>query len=254
MCIVLLDWQPGSALPLAVAANRDEFHGREAEPARWRGDVFCGLDKQAGGTWLGIHRDGRFAVVTNFREPIAERTAGDWSRGRLPQAFLESRQSPEGFCREMQQQQQHYAGFNLLVGDRDQLWYLGNRGAPPRPVTPGRHGLSNGLLDDAWPKVERGKRRLGDSLRQGADLHALLAVVNDRHQPDDSELPDTGVPGELERLVAPIFIRSHSYGTRASSAVLLPARGEPRMAEQNWRPDGQPQGPVRESRKSEVES
>ena len=90
MCIVLFDWQPDSETPLRVAANRDEFHGRPAEPARWRGDIFCGLDLTAGGTWLGIHRNGRFAVVTNYREPITDRQPGERSRGLLPTAFLES--------------------------------------------------------------------------------------------------------------------------------------------------------------------
>lgn len=245
MCIVLFDWRPGAATPLTVAANRDEFHAREAEPARWRGDIYCGLDKRAGGTWLGIHRDGRFAVITNFREPIADREAGERSRGLLPQGFLESRDSPEAFCRTLEGEQRHYAGFNLLVGDRESLWYLGNRGAPARAVAPGLHGLSNGLLDDPWPKVERGKRRLAAAIEAGAGLRELLAVVDDRHQPADADLPDTGVPLALERLVAPIFIRSPEYGTRASSAVTLFADGEPAMAEQGWRPDGEPDGPAR---------
>ena len=148
MCIVLFDWRPGAATPLSVAANRDEFHARPTEAARWRGGVFCGLDIRAGGTWLGIHRDGRFAVITNFREPIAEPGGGERSRGLLPQAFLESRDSPEAFCAALADEQHHYAGFNLLVGDRRTLWYLSNRGAAPRPVDPGLHGLSNGLLDE----------------------------------------------------------------------------------------------------------
>lgn len=245
MCIVLFDWRPGSQRPLTVAANRDEFHAREAEPARWRGPMFHGLDKRAGGTWLGIHRDGRFAVITNFREPIADRDSGERSRGLLPQAFLESRESPEDFCRALEGEQHHYAGFNLLVGDRESLWYVGNRGAPARAVAPGLHGLSNGLLDDPWPKVLRGKRRLAATLDADADLRGLLAVVDDRYQPADAELPDTGVPLELERLVAPIFIRSPEYGTRASSAVILFAEGEPTMAEQGWGPNGEPDGPVR---------
>ncbi|MCU5787270.1 NRDE family protein [Alloalcanivorax marinus] len=250
MCIVLFDWRPDTARPLAVAANRDEFHARPAEPARWRGPVFHGLDLTAGGTWLGVHRDGRFAVITNFREPLTERGAGERSRGLLPQAFLQGDQGPEAFCRALRAEQTHYAGFNLLVGDHQSLWYLSNRGAPPQPVAPGLHGLSNGLLDDPWPKVERGKARLAEALATGGDLDALLGVVNDRHQPDDDALPDTGVSTELERLVAPVFIQSERYGTRASSAVTVPARGEPAMAEQSWRPDGEPDGPPRYSSQS----
>lgn len=245
MCIVLFDWRPDASIPLTVAANRDEFHARPAEPARWRGEVFCGLDLRAGGTWLGIHRRGRFAVVTNFREPIAERTVGERSRGLLPQAFLDSKLDPQAFCRALEAEQQHYGGFNLLVGDRHQLWYLGNRGAPAQPVAPGLHGLSNGLLDASWPKVERGKARLAEAMQHGAGLPELLEVVHDPHQPAEDELPHTGVPEDLERLVAPVFIQSDLYGTRASSAVRLHADGQVEMAEQNWRPDGQPDGAAR---------
>ncbi|MCG8393149.1 MAG: NRDE family protein [Pseudomonadales bacterium] len=248
MCIVLFDWRPASPTPLRMAANRDEFHARPAEAARWRGDIFCGLDIKAGGTWLGIHRNGRFAVVTNYREPIAERQPGERSRGLLPQAFLESELSPETFCRQLAEEQHHYGAFNLLVGTADSLWYLGNRGAPPQAVTPGIHGLSNGLLDDAWPKVRRAKQRLADAIHAGGSLEQLLNVVNDPHQPDDSELPDTGVGIELERLVAPVFIQSDTYGTRASSAVILDRELGPMMLEQCWRPDGQPDGNLHASR------
>lgn len=246
MCIVLFRWQPGDAYPLAVSANRDEFHQRPAEPARWRGDVFCGLDLRAGGTWLGIHRDGRFAVVTNYREPVAERTVGELSRGLLPQAFLESHQSPELFCLSLEAEEHLYSGFNLLVGDRESLWYLSNRGPAAQPVKPGLHGLSNGVLDDPWPKVERGKQRLARAL-EGAppntpSLRDLLGVVVDPYQPPEEDLPDTGVERELERLVAPIFIQSQQYGTRASSAVLLPREGAPMMREQCWRADGEADG------------
>lgn len=244
MCIVLLDWQPDTDTPLRVAANRDEFHARPAEPARWRGDIFCGLDLTAGGTWLGIHRNGRFAVVTNYREPITDRQPGERSRGLLPTAFLESSASPEQFAHELAAEQEHYGAFNLLVGTPESLWYLGNRGAPPQPVTPGIHGLSNGLMDDPWPKVKRAKHNLRNALNQGGELERLLAVVNDRHQPADDELPDTGVGIDLERLVAPVFIHSATYGTRASSAVILDRNSGPAMQEQNWNPDGSPAGPI----------
>lgn len=244
MCIVLFDWQPDSETPLRVAANRDEFHGRPAEPARWRGDIFCGLDLTAGGTWLGIHRNGRFAVVTNYREPITDRQPGERSRGLLPTAFLESSASPEQFAHALAEEQQHYGAFNLLIGTPESLWYLGNRGARPQAVPPGLHGLSNGLMNDPWPKVKRAKRNLEAALEKGGALEQLLAVVNDRQQPADSELPNTGVGMDLERLVAPVFIQSPTYGTRASSAVVLHRQGSPQMMEQGWLPDGSPAGPV----------
>jgi len=230
-----------------MAANRDEFHARPAEPARWRGDIFCGLDLTAGGTWLGIHRHGRIAVVTNYREPIAERQTGERSRGLLPLAFLEGNDSPERFCQALAEEQHHYGAFNLLVSTPESLWYIGNRGAPPQAVTPGVHGLCNGLLDDPWPKVQRAKQRLAHALTVDSSPEQLMEVVNDHYQPPDSELPDTGVGMELERLVAPVFIQSPGYGTRASSVVELSRHSDPIMLEQGWLPDGTADGSLRRS-------
>lgn len=246
MCIILFAWQTHRDYPLVVAANRDEFHHRPAEPADWRNGVWCGLDKKAGGTWLGVDRQGRFAAITNFREPVADQTPGRVSRGDLPLAFLRGEETPRDYMRRVEDEQDDFAGFNLLVGNREQLWYFSNRSADgATEVSAGLHGMSNGLLDDPWPKTLRGKSLLGQALDQGVSREALLALLQDRWQPEDEELPDTGVDLATERLVAPIFIHSQGYGTRASSAVLVPEKGEPLTAEQSWGPDGEPLEAVR---------
>jgi uncharacterized protein with NRDE domain len=238
MCIVLLSWQPARRPALVVAANRDEFHARPAEPARWRGEIFCGLDLVAGGTWLGVTRGGRFAAVTNFREPVAGRESGARSRGELPMAFLRDGESAEAFVQHIAREQDAYGPFNLLVGDGDALWQLSNRSGVVGPVTPGVHGLSNGRLDEPWPKVEQGRARLGELLSRGVDEGALLSLLRDDTCPPDADLPNTGVGLELERLVAPIFIRSTAYGTRASSVVTLSKGAPPTFVEESWAPDG----------------
>lgn len=238
MCIILFDWQPDTDTALSVAANRDEFHHRPAEAARWRGDLLCGLDLEAGGTWLGVTRQGRFAAVTNFREPIADRTAGNRSRGMLPLGFLESQLPAADYLATLAPEQQEYGAFNLLVYDGASLWYMSNRGADPQPVTPGVHALSNGLLDTDWPKTRRGAALMADALGAEDPRQSLLDLLTDDALPDDDELPDTGVGLELERLVAPIFIRSATYGTRASTAVQLGRTGL-FLAEQRWGPSGQ---------------
>ena len=238
MCIILFAWQQHTDYPLVVAANRDEFHHRPAEAVRWRGDLLCGLDLAAGGTWLGMTRAGRFAAVTNFREPIQDRTPGNRSRGMLPLGFLESDDSPQRWLQQLQPEQEQYGGFNLLVSDGDSLWYMGNRGADPQPVAPGIHALSNGLLDTEWPKTRRGKQLMGEALANGASPDMLLEILADDHLPDDNALPDTGVGVELERLVAPIFIQSAAYGTRASTAVRLHRSGGFDFTEQRWQPGG----------------
>lgn len=238
MCIVLFQWQPDSDTPLILAANRDEFHARPAEAARWRGDIFCGLDLRAGGTWLGVSRDGRFATVTNYREPLEQQQPGNLSRGDLPLGFLQGTLSPQDYCQQVAKHQGDYGPFNLLVGDRRSLWYLGNKGAAPQAVTPGLHGLSNGLMDMPWPKVERGKALLQKAIDTHADEDALLAILRDQQRPEPDELPDTGVPHEMERLLSSIFIVSPAYGTRASTLLKLAAKGEPWVSEYNWTPDG----------------
>lgn len=242
MCIVLFAWQHHARYPLVVAANRDEFHHRPAEPARWRGDMLCGLDLSAGGTWLGVTRDNRFAVVTNFREPVEDSTRGSRSRGDLPMGFLEGDADPERYARQIAAEQDAYGPFNLLVGNARELWYLSNRGAEPQPVPPGIHGLSNGLLDTPWPKVERGKQHLTRALGEDGHHEPLLEILQDEWVPDDHWLPDTGVGIDMERLVAPIFIRTRQYGTRASSVVHLREDAPPKFVEQRWSPEGQADG------------
>jgi uncharacterized protein with NRDE domain len=238
MCIVLFAWQAHPDYPLVVAANRDEFHHRPAEPARWRGDLLCGLDLVAGGTWLGISREGRFAAVTNYREPIADRTPGNRSRGMLPLGFLESGLAPMEYLARLAPEQQEYGGFNLLVCDGRELAWMSNRGAPPQTVAPGVHALSNGQLDTDWPKTRRGRALLEQAMCQGPTSSALLAMLEDSLLPDDEALPDTGVGLEMERLVAPIFIQSAAYGTRASTAVCQRVDGSLTFAEQRWQPGG----------------
>jgi uncharacterized protein with NRDE domain len=234
VCVILFQWQPDNDTPLILAANRDEFYARPTEAARWREDIFCGIDLRAGGTWIGITRQGRFAAVTNFREPIQEPTPGQLSRGELPWQFLHESTSPEDYVKLVARRQQRYGPFNLLVGTHQSLWYVSNRGAAPQAVAPGIHGLSNGLLDTPWPKVLRGKQLLANVIKQGASETGLLAVLTDRYQPDEADLPQTGVPDALEKLVAPIFVASAQYGTRCSTLLKLSSAGNPEIQEHRW--------------------
>ena len=116
MCLIVVGWRVHPDFPLVVAANRDEFHARPTAVANfWANapEVIAGRDLEAGGTWLGITRSGRFAAVTNVREPGAAK--GLHSRGRLTQAFLEGRQSAADHVGRIEMGD--YSGFNLLVGD-----------------------------------------------------------------------------------------------------------------------------------------
>lgn len=243
MCTILFAWQTDPKLPFLAAANRDEFHQRPTQAAHWQGDIFCGIDLRAGGTWMGIHRQGRFAAVTNFRESAL--VAGEKSRGDLAMSFLSSHASPADFCRQLDSTQMEYGPFNLLVSDGTTLWYMSNRGAAPRALESGFYGLSNGLINDPWPKVTTGVAALRQHLHAGDSQ--LFTILTNSQQPADKDLPNTGVGIDMERMVAPLFIQAGEYGTRSSAVVRLNAAGQWSMAEQSWDAEGNASGPIHSS-------
>lgn len=238
MCLIALSWQSHPGHPLVVAANRDEFYGRPSLPARFWEDaphVLGGRDLQAGGTWLGLTRHGRFAALTNIREP--GRPAGRLSRGLLAAGFLNGQQSPMDYLADVARQGQDYSGFNLLVADRDTLGWYNNRDDEVTQLPPGIYGLSNASLDTPWPKVRRLTRRFRDSLQAEASADSLLALLADHEPAADAELPDTGIGLPMERLLSSCFIRSPQYGTRASTVVMI-SEQRARLMEQSFDHDG----------------
>jgi uncharacterized protein with NRDE domain len=220
-----------------IAANRDEFYDRPTAPAAWWNDapILAGRDLEAGGTWLGVSRGGRVALVTNVREGVA--SSGESSRGELVRRYLESRADPESWLATIDRDR--YGGFNLVVGDGGRLWYASNRtSAPPCPIDDALHALSNAGLDTPWPKVLRARAAFAAALgRREGDLEALFALLADCDRPPDDALPDTGVGLEIERLLSTAFIRSSLYGTRASTLVSL-GSDEIVFVERRFGPDG----------------
>src|SRR6476619_2713363 len=127
MCLIVVAWRAHARLPLVVAANRDEWRERPAEPAHWWPDhprILAGRDLQAGGTWMGITREGRFAAVTNFRDPSDKRSTA-LSRGTLVADYLLRDEPPARFLASLAARARDYNGFNLILGDRSSLWYFG---------------------------------------------------------------------------------------------------------------------------------
>lgn len=178
MCLILVAWKVHPEVPLAVAANRDEFHARPAARAAFwedRPDILAGRDLQAGGTWMGVSRGGRFAAVTNYRggtEPSAAE-----SRGSLVTRYLGGTQVPE-----IAERKAVFSGFNLLASDGDTLWWLSNRDSDARRLPPGWYGLGNLLLDS--PDVEPHKQRFRESPFSLEPLFGVLAqakIVNERY-------------------------------------------------------------------------
>ena len=228
MCLILFAWKMHQNFPLVLAANRDEFYERPSAPAAfWEDapDLLAGRDLREGGTWLGITRNGRLAAITNYRDP-ASLKIGAPSRGRLVSDYLRGREIPEVYLRRIAPDADRFNGFNLLVGDPDELFCFSNRGTRER-LQPGIYGLSNHLLDTTWPKVAQGKRVLKALLQggKGVPSEALFSLLADRTRPPDDRLPDTGVGLEWEKILSPRFITSPVYGTRSSTVLLIDRKG-----------------------------
>ena len=176
MCLIVLAWRVERAHPLIVAANRDEFHGRPASPAAfWQDhpDILAGRDLEAGGTWMGVSRAGRFAAVTNYRggrDPTAKE-----SRGFLVREFLSGKTAIKEFMQQKEQTKDGYSGFNLLACDGEELWVLSNRDGGARRLEPGLYGLGNLLLDT--PEVSQPKEDFSRSIGVAPAEESLFGVL-----------------------------------------------------------------------------
>ncbi|WP_349972668.1 NRDE family protein [Pseudomonas caspiana] len=238
MCLIVFAWRPSHALPLIVAANRDEFYARPTQPlAQWADapQVYAGRDLEAGGTWLGVTSDGRFAALTNIRNP--DLPMGNRSRGELVAQFLTSDVPAEDYLADIALRAAEYGGFNLLVGDRERLYYLNGAHPEPRLLAAGVYGLSNAELNTPWPKVEKAKAAMSTQLEDPNPL-ALMALLSDPATAPTVELPDTGVSLETEKLLSSVFIASPNYGTRASTVLIVNADGSQQFVEHSFGPYG----------------
>lgn len=251
MCLIAVAWNTDPELPLVLVANRDEFHGRPSLPlARWREQprVLGGRDLQAGGGWLALHESGRLAAVTNVRAMATQ--AGRLSRGQLVGDFVAGRDTALAYARAREADGADYGPFNLLAWDGSGFAIASNTPPASRMLEPGIFAVSNGSFDEEWPKQRRLAQRLGAWLRQrgaghGETLEPLLAALADSSAAPDAELPDTGGGLERERWLSAAFIHSPSYGTRASSIVLVRRDGRTTFFERRFGPDGAAGGDTR---------
>ncbi|MBK6907147.1 MAG: NRDE family protein [Rhodocyclaceae bacterium] len=242
MCLIVFAWQVHADFPLVVAANRDEFYARPSKPAAFwpeHPQVLAGRDVAAGGTWLGITRQGRFAALTNYRDP-AQTELDRPSRGMLVADFLTGSTPPADYIAATQAFGACCNGYNLLVGDRTELWWASNVSGEARALPPGVYGVSNHLLDTAWPKVSGAKNAFEAALASLPDESAMRALLADPRVHPDHHLPATGIPMEWERALSAAFIHLPGYGTRASTIVKLGRGARARFSfdEQTWWSDG----------------
>jgi len=246
MCLILFAWQAHPRYPLVVAANRDEFHDRPTAAAEFWNDtpnILAGKDLQAGGTWLGINRNGRFAAISNYREAQFKTSEPEYSRGHLVRDFLLENSAPEAHAECLQTRAGRYRGFNLLLGDRNAIHYVSNRTQRPVSIEAGSHGLSNHLLDTDWPKVHNGRARLDELLKdEYLDPEALLELLADKSMVSPSRLSTGELQSEPEKLTKMIFIDSPVYGTRSSTVLLVDSKENMAFIERQFDANGNPVG------------
>ena len=246
MCLLVFAVRQHDDLPLIVAGNRDEFHARPAQAAHWwpdKPDIVGGRDLQAGGTWLAMHRNGRFAAVTNFRDAHREQ-AGLQSRGHLITGFLEAGSGALDYLQSIDGDA--FAGFNLLVSDGTTAAYLSNRGGGLRELPPGVYGLSNATLDDPWTKVTRSRARLGELIEaDNVNESSLLRLLADREKASADEVQTNGLSFSMAHALTAPFIVHPEYGTRCSTVMTIDGKGKVRFAERRFGPDGRQSGESR---------
>jgi uncharacterized protein with NRDE domain len=236
MCLIVFAYRAHPGYKLILAANRDEFYARPTAPLGFWNDapsVLAGRDLIGGGTWFGITRGGKFAVVTNYRDTRGLRERAP-SRGLLTADFLRSHEMPRTYLEALQANADSYNGFSLLAGDNDKLCYFCNRENVVRELKPSLHGLSNHRLNTPWFKVQRAKHALRRIMDTGAaEPKQILEFLSDRARPADNKLPHTGVGVEMERLFSSIFVSSQDYGTRSSTVLLISNDGRISLTERD---------------------
>ncbi len=234
MCLLVAGSRIRPDLPLVVAANRDEWLERPAEPMqvlRSRGPrVLGGRDLAAGGTWLAVNRRGVVAALTN-RPAAAGRDATRRSRGEIPLLLAAHRSAAEAASAlAATLRPEAYNPCWILVGDRDGLLYLEiaeGRPIAPRSLPPGLHVLENRPLDTPSPKVDLARRSLPNLAALAADAiePALQRLLASHEVPPPSE----PLPGEPTRPPETFAACVHAgpYGTRSSTIVLVPRARRP---------------------------
>lgn len=246
MCLIVAAWRAHPEYPLIVAANRDEQFARPAAAAHWWPDVphvLAGRDLVANGTWLGITRTGRFAALTNYRDPARKRDNAP-SRGQLVRDGLTGSQAAAHVLQQVAKLAPQYADFNFFFSDGKEFGIHESAAKRTRLLGPGVHALSNHLLGTPWPKVELARRRFEAALAMPLTDETFLALLRDDTPATDDCLPSTGVSLEWERWLSPVFVRAPGYGTRCSTLLQVRADGNSRLREWTWDENAQAVGDV----------
>lgn len=253
MCLIAFAWRAHRHFPLALIANRDEFHSRPSAAAGFdpeAAEVFGGRDLARGGSWLQVSTRGRLATVTNVRAGPKLKEAPR-SRGWLVRDFVRGDGAAVEFAAALADTAGEHGRFNLLLWDGAQLIFASNHPQTTyTAVSSGLHAMSNGAFDAPWPKSGHATRALDAWLASSqheaeeidpAALSPLFDALADTTAAPDDLLPDTGVGLARERALSPPFVSDDRYGTRCSSVVLI-GRDHFVFAERLFGPNAVPAG------------
>ncbi len=238
MCTVIFAYKAHPIYDLIYLGNRDEFKARQTEPSKfWSNhpEMIAGKDLKAGGTWMGMTKQGRISFLTNHRDFTKIKEDGR-SRGELPVRFLTEAQESKGYLKALSDEKMLYSPYNLVAGDMNELHFYSNVMDEVISVEQGVYGVSNAFFDTPWPKVEKAKERLKVLLEEkwaceDALEEALFEILEDREIVPDEQLPDTGIELELERNLSSIFIDLDTHGTVYQTVILIDKTGHVHYSE-----------------------
>lgn len=238
MCLIFLSYRQHEDYPLIVLANRDEFYSRATTPANyWSGSgILAGKDLVGGGTWLGMNKRGKLAMLTNYRDLINLKPEAP-TRGKLVSDFLTGDFKPDTYLSALDKSASLYNGYNLILGTVDDPWYYSNYQRKIYQLGTGLYGLSNELLDSPWPKVVKGKMEMKELLGANhIDKERLFDVMRDSVTANDNQLPTTGLSLTKERALSSMFIDTPDYGTRCTTLIMMNKNGEVYFEERTYIP------------------
>ncbi|MEY2689776.1 MAG: hypothetical protein RL375_3975 [Pseudomonadota bacterium] len=279
MCLAAFALACHDDFALVLAANRDEFFERPSAPMAWwdaggeqdARPILAGRDLRGGGTWLGLNRQGRLALLTNIRTGRGS-PPGVPSRGELVVDWLASNASIDSL--HDRARARGHVDYNLVTADlgapsgglsaagptgpdTTPAWHWTSSTCErPEPIVTAEDGhvfaLSNGRLDEPWPKLVALRSRLGEAVRGARSdrpaelIGQVFAALADDRRASDEQLPSTGVPLPVERMLSSAFIRSEDgrYGTRCSTVLLLQRSVGARVIERSFDRQGQISGQI----------
>lgn len=244
MCLSVLAYHASPLYPFILIHNRDEFEARPSQPAHlWTANgILGGKDLKSNGMWLGISPSGRFASITNYRDPLHFLPEAP-SRGFLVKDFLMNSLSPSDWIGKLELQLSQLNGFNLFFGSIRAPWFYSSRRKQLISLPVGIHGLSNADLNTPWPKVTRAVGKFGRILSESNEneselIENLFALLRDPIPALPEHVPQTGLSAEAELALSSVFVNARNpgrdYSTRCSTVILVNSKSEMNFRERTF--------------------